>query len=137
LDGKAADPEVISALLQSVTYENLRVLPCAEALQNPTALAGSEVLERTLQTLEGMADIVLIDTPAIFTGGAALELSRRADGVLFIVDCGAASIGKTSWAKQLLENVNATIVGMILNRSRQPVEALLRERSALKAACRP
>ena len=63
-----------------------------------------------------VADYVVFDTPPISKIGDALALSNVVDACVFVVGSGLCEQHEVTWAKHLLSNVNANMLGVLLNR---------------------
>ena len=60
---------------------------CAGPLPpNPGELVASGELERRLRELEGLADLVLVDSPAFLAVGDAASLAKAVSGLLLVVN---------------------------------------------------
>lgn len=114
--------EVISRSKQSdeVTREtkipNLSVIPAGKLDVPPHALLDSQRLSTTLGELRDRFEFILVDTPAVTRFPDALTLARAVDGVLLVVPSGIRSSRAQREARRRLEQVDAKILGAILNR---------------------
>ena len=59
---------------------------------------------------------MIFDTPPINKVGDALTISSVMDGCVFVVGCGQAEQHDVTWAKHLLANVQANVLGVFLNK---------------------
>lgn len=93
---------------------NLTVIPCGPIPPNPSELIGSKRMKDLVANLRQQYDVVIIDTPpvGVFTDGAIL--STLVDGILLVITSGKTEIDGAKRAKQLLENVNARILGVVM-----------------------
>jgi capsular exopolysaccharide synthesis family protein len=101
--------------LQPTAEENLWLLPCGPPPTNPVKLLESEQIKRVLSQLKESFDYVIVDSPPICTVGDSLILARLVDACLLVVGSGLVEQRDASWAKHLLSNVQASIIGVILN----------------------
>ena len=104
-------------LLQDTEVTNLRVLTSGPVPPNPAELLGSSRMGIALDTLKEAADFVLLDSPPTIAVTDACVLSRRADGVILVLDADTVRPDMAQKAKELLENAQANILGAILNRA--------------------
>lgn len=101
----------------SPTYiEGLEILPSGVIPPNPSELLISNKMKQLLKEVSKDYDFVLIDTPPAAMVTDAAILSAMVDGTILVCASGQASIEETKRAKKLLENVNANIIGIILNK---------------------
>ena len=71
-------------------------------------------MKQVLDDLKGEFDIVLIDAPPVGIVTDAAILSTIVDGVVLVVASGRTEIDGAKRAKQLLENVRARILGVVM-----------------------
>jgi non-specific protein-tyrosine kinase len=67
-----------------------------------------------IATLVEHADMVLFDTPPVTAVTDAAVLATRVDGVLLVFRSGNTKPGRAREARELLEKVNAHILGVVL-----------------------
>lgn len=99
----------------STDVAHLRVVPSGPLPPNPAELLGSQRMERVIDTLRGMADIVVFDSPPMIAVTDAAVLGAKMDGVLLVVSMGKTKRDHVNRAKGLLEKVNAKVLGVVLN----------------------
>ena len=104
-------------LLQDTEAPNLRVLTSGPIPPNPAELLGSSRMGQALDALKEIADYIVIDCPPVIAVTDASVLSRRADGVILVLDANQVRPEMAQKAKELLENAQANILGTILNRA--------------------
>jgi len=105
---------LVSVPLQS--GRNLYLLPSGPLPQNPAEVLGSQAMRDTLQTIERAgADFILIDSPPVLPVADALALSQFTDGVLVLAVAGRTPKGHVGETLERLRQVNAEIVGVVLN----------------------
>lgn len=85
---------------------------------NPSELASSENMEVLLQALEEAYDVVIVDTPPLLPVTDAAVLSKRAAGAIVVVNSGrkGTSRGDVARALEMLNTVDARVLGIVLNR---------------------
>ena len=100
--------------LQSVADPGLRVLTSGPLPHNPSELLGSQRMERAVQRLSELAEVVLFDAPPVIAVADAPVLARKLDGVLLVVGVGKTKRDHAARAKRLLEKANARVLGAVL-----------------------
>ena len=103
-------------LLQETGVPGLQVLTSGPLPPNPAELLGSERMKRLLAELRKMADVIVLDSPPATILSDAAILSTQADGVLLVLDSGATRREVAKRALDALLQVNARVVGVLLNR---------------------
>ncbi|ACV64777.1 capsular exopolysaccharide family [Desulfofarcimen acetoxidans DSM 771] len=101
--------------LLDVGIEGLKLLPTGPTPPNPSELLGSQRMKNFIAELYEVFDIILVDTPPVVPVTDAALMAANVDGVLLVVASGQAKIEMTLKAKELLLNVNARIIGTVLN----------------------
>jgi capsular exopolysaccharide synthesis family protein len=104
-------------LLQDTEVANLRVLTSGPIPPNPAELLGSSRMGQALESLKEATDYLIIDSPPTIAVTDACVLSRRADGVILVLDADSVRPEMAQKAKELLDNAQAPILGAILNRA--------------------
>jgi capsular exopolysaccharide synthesis family protein len=111
------DQVSVEKLLKPVMADSLSVLPSGPIPYNPSELLDSERMLRILEELKGKADLVILDSPPVLSVADATILTARVDGVVLVVDSGYTRRGTAKRAKETLQRIGATIVGVVLNRA--------------------
>lgn len=95
---------------------NLYILPSGTRPPNPAELLSSKKMEKFMEELKEKFEVIIIDTPPVLMVTDAQILSNYADGVILVVASGEADKHAAQRAKELLEKVNAKILGVVLNK---------------------
>jgi len=111
LIGKATLPEAI----QSSGSRNLDILPSGILPPNPAELLGSSRMANLIKELQGKYDMLVFDSPPLLAVTDAAVLSRHVDGVLLVVKSGQTQHEALVRAIDLLRNVGAKVLGVLLN----------------------
>ena len=104
--------------LQPTGVEGLRILPTGPLPPQPADVLGSKHMAALIERLKGEADVVLFDAPPITAASDAAVLATRLDGVLLVARSGKTRRDRAREAVQLLQKVNAHIVGVVLTDAR-------------------
>jgi capsular exopolysaccharide synthesis family protein len=97
-------------------HNNLEILTCGAIPPNPSELLSSEAMKGLLSKMAEQYDYILIDTPPISAVADAAILSTAVDGTLLVAASGIVRGDFLQRAKEQLEQVNANILGVVLNR---------------------
>jgi capsular exopolysaccharide synthesis family protein len=110
----------MSAAVQTVPGQpDLFVVTSGPTPPNPAELLSSRRTEEVFTALKATADIVLVDSPPVLPVTDASVLSRLADGVLVIAAAGLTTRDNLRRAIETLEQVDAPVVGLVLNSTRR------------------
>jgi capsular exopolysaccharide synthesis family protein len=109
--------DLLEENIKPVRIRNLHLLPSGDAWTNPSITLSnfSQRLKVILQTLKQKYDVILIDAPPIMLVHDAAIVSTLVDCVLFVVNSARIDEESLQKAKQLLENGNANVLGIVLN----------------------
>jgi capsular exopolysaccharide synthesis family protein len=95
---------------------NLFVLTSGVKPPNPSELLASSKMQNLIEMLKESYDYVIIDTPPVIMVTDAQILSKYADGCLIVVSSGESDKIAAQRAKELLQKVDANILGVVLNK---------------------
>lgn len=95
---------------------SLDVLTTGAMPPNPDDVLGTEKMRSFIQKIKERYDYIFIDSPPIGIVSDASILSQMSDGIIFVVSSGEVELDFAKLAKEKLENVNAKILGAILNK---------------------
>jgi capsular exopolysaccharide synthesis family protein len=106
----------VEELIQPVPGEdNLWLLGSGQMPPNPAELLNGRRIQEVFKTLRGLFDLVLIDSPPVLPVTDAVVLAKDADATLLVVAAGQTSRGDLQRAAEKLAQVNARVVGLVLN----------------------
>jgi non-specific protein-tyrosine kinase len=112
---RTKDGSVPKVPLQSTQIENLQLLTSGPVPPNPAEILGSQRMNDLLAMLRNTAEYVLIDTPPVIAVTDAAVLAPKVDGVLIIINAGKTRRDLAIKARDILKQVNANILGVVLN----------------------
>ncbi len=105
-----------AALKQFPPVPTLWVLPAGPKPPNPAQLLSSSAMESLLRELRQRFKFLVIDSPPVLPVTDAMILSTFVDGVAFVVESGVTARAAVTRARNVLENVGARILGLVLNK---------------------
>ncbi|MGL5149420.1 MAG: CpsD/CapB family tyrosine-protein kinase [Clostridium sp.] len=95
--------------------ENLHIITSGKVPPNPSEMLGSKAMEKLLKELQEVYDYIILDTAPVRVVADAQILSTKVDGTILIVKAGVTKKDEVMESKQLLDKVNAKILGTVLN----------------------
>jgi len=104
--------------LQKTHCEGLSVLTAGPVPPNPAELLQSNVMQEVLKKLKLMGDQVLLDAPPVLPVADSMILSTYVDGVVLVIASRQVPREIALRAKELLQNTNARLLGVVLNQVR-------------------
>lgn len=84
---------------------------------NPSELLNSNRMNEIIKIMESEYDLVLFDMPPVVSVTDAQIMATKTDGVVFIVRRGIAHTDDVKQAKELLDMVQANVLGVVFNGS--------------------
>ena len=102
--------------LQQTAHPDLRLLASGPVPPNPAEMLGSRAMRALIDELTDHADVVIFDVPPVIAVTDAALLAPAVDGALLVVSMGQTPREIVRQAKEQLEKVNATILGVVANR---------------------
>ncbi len=112
LTGQASLEQVVKT---NTDVDNLDILTSGPIPPNPAELLGSRAMSRLLEEAKSHYHLVLFDTPPVIAVTDAQVLASQVDGVLLVISSGKTNREMAVRAKELLEQVQANILGCVLN----------------------
>ncbi|AOF48247.1 tyrosine protein kinase [Tetragenococcus halophilus] len=105
--------------VQKTVVENLFILTSGPKPPNPSELLGSAKMNQIMEEARNIFDIVIFDMPPVVAVTDAQIMSSKADGTLLVVRENWTRKDALSKAKELLDLVQARVLGVIYNGSEQ------------------
>jgi len=107
--------KVEDAIAPFAQLPNLYVLPAGPIPPNPVELLGSTVMKDYIARWRNEYDHVIIDTPPCLSVTDSVVLSVEADRVILVARSGQTPKAALRRASELLVQVNARVMGVVLN----------------------
>ncbi|MBI5885678.1 MAG: polysaccharide biosynthesis tyrosine autokinase [Deltaproteobacteria bacterium] len=95
---------------------NLKVITGGTVAPNPAEILASAHLASIVSGLRGRYDRIIIDSPPLVIFSDSLILSRIVDGTILVVWAGVTGKGLVDKCIQSLVNVNAKMLGVVINK---------------------
>lgn len=108
-----------SEVFMSTPLANLRVVCTGPTPPDPSELLGSTRMAALVGRLKELADIVIFDTPPVGAVTDATVLATMVDGVVLVVEGGRTPVSSVTKARDILQSVNARVLGVVLNKVRE------------------
>jgi tyrosine-protein kinase Etk/Wzc len=105
----------LSDAVRRTRIRNLYVLTSGTIPKNPSEFLASKVMRGLLKEVSSRFDIVLLDSPPVIAVTDSAVLSSCIDGVIIVVRSEQTDRDALLRAVTLLKNVNAKLLGMLLN----------------------
>lgn len=96
--------------------EGLYVLTSGPIPPNPAELLSSERMNEINEEILNFFDLIIYDMPPLLAVTDAQVMASKVDGTVFVVPKGQVDKDQVKKSAKLLENVNANVLGAVLNR---------------------
>lgn len=110
-----AGSATIDECIREVQGTNLKVITAGAYMPNPAEILGSKKMDLFLKELKTRFHYILFDTPPIIAVTDAAILATKLDGVILVTRANKTSLQVSERTLQSLRNVNARVLGCILN----------------------
>jgi capsular exopolysaccharide synthesis family protein len=95
--------------------KDLYLLTSGPVPPNPAELLSSKLMEQFIEETKEVFDYVIFDTPPLLAVTDAQIIANKVDGAILVVSSGNTEIEQAKKAKELLENAQSKLLGVILN----------------------
>jgi capsular exopolysaccharide synthesis family protein len=107
--------ELIPGAGRRTSVENLSLITSGALPPDPPELVGSARMRALLEKLGETFDVIVLDTPPVLPVADSAILASLSDGVLLVVRAGQTDRRAAQLAVQQLQDVDARILGAVLN----------------------
>ncbi len=105
----------IDDVMKTPGLDNLHVVTAGTKPPNPSEILGSSKFSDFLKEAAREYDFVFIDAPPVLPVADATEIAPLVDGVILVYTVGKIARGVLKRAKSTLDNIDANVLGVILN----------------------
>ena len=105
----------LKSIIKRSNVPNLFYIPSGPIPPNPSELLGSNLFKTMVQFLGEKFDHIVLDSPPVLGFADAITLSVSVDGVILVVLGGKTPRETLQRAKEVLHQVNAKILGVVIN----------------------
>lgn len=106
----------LSDVVCDTTVDNLMVIPAGQVPPNPTSLIQNDNFKSMIETVRGLYDYVIIDTPPLGLVIDAAILAHHSDASLLVTKAGEDRRRTVTKVKEQLEQSGSVFLGIILNK---------------------
>lgn len=105
----------VEQIVKESGIPNLDIITSGFVPPNPSELIASNRFDKMIKELKSIYDYILFDTPPVIAVTDALILTKKVDMTFVVVRCGFTDKGIIKRTKELMENIDARIDGIIVN----------------------
>jgi succinoglycan biosynthesis transport protein ExoP len=107
--------QIVRDLIKASPIHNLKIITSGPLPPNPSELLGSKRMKEFLDAVNEKFDIVVLDTAPVITVTDTTILSNLVDGTVIVIRSGRTTFDVAKRGVKLLSDVNAKILGAVLN----------------------
>jgi len=105
----------IEDILKTPGMDNLNIIAAGAIPTSPSEILRSARFREFIDKAREKYNFIIIDAPPILPVADATDMAGMVDGVIMVYKAGEISRGVVRRAKMTLDNVNAKVLGVILN----------------------
>ena len=106
----------LDSIIKKTEVPNLYYIPSGPIPPNPSELIGSNLFKVMMESLGKRFDHIVLDSPPALGFADSIILSTSVDGVILVVLGGKTPREALQRTKEVLHQVNAKILGVVINR---------------------
>lgn len=106
----------ISDIIYRTSKEGLFILTSGAIPPNPAELLASKKMDQLKNEMAELFDLVIFDMPPVMAVTDSQIMASKVDGTIFVIPKGRVRKEEALKSKEMLEMVNANILGAIMNR---------------------
>lgn len=106
----------LSDVICDTSIDNLMIIPAGQVPPNPTSLIQNDNFKAMIETVRGLYDYVIVDTPPLGLVIDAAILAHHSDASLLVTKVGADKRRTITKLKEQLEQSGSVFLGIILNK---------------------
>lgn len=104
--------------VQALEHSRLMLLPAGNASGDEAASIDPKLMEAVLAKYRDEFGYIVIDCPAVWRSNVPTRIATVAEGVILVVEAERVRVQIVERTKERLEEVNARILGVVLNKRR-------------------
>lgn len=106
----------LESIIKKTEIKELSYIPSGPIPPNPSELIGSNLFKSMIESLSERFDHLVLDSPPVLGFADTLIISTIVDGILLVVAGGKTPRETLQRTKEILYQVNAKILGVVINR---------------------
>ncbi|QJD94413.1 polysaccharide biosynthesis tyrosine autokinase [Mucilaginibacter robiniae] len=109
------DARLNQIIRDSGIVPNLHVISCGKIVDNPSELLEKDELRSLIETLRGMYDCVILDSPAAHLVPDAMVMFSYADIILYVIRQGYTKIEELDFIQDIIQQKQLSNINIIFN----------------------
>lgn len=105
----------VAEVVKTSEIENLDIITCGPIPPNPAELLSSQTMNKVIEVMKEIYDIIIFDAPPVLSVADAQILANKCEGTILIMSAGTTEKVEAQKAKEALVSSQANIIGVVLN----------------------
>lgn len=105
----------IEEAVQATEVDRLDLLTCGPIPPNPAELLASQSMNKLMEQLKSMYDLVVFDAPPVLSVADGQLIASKCEGTILVVNSGETEKEQALKAKEAIAASNSRIIGAVLN----------------------
>lgn len=110
------DIDDIQNYIQDTDVENLKIITAGSVPPNPSELLMSPKMNKLINDLEKICDIIIFDAPPALIVADSVILARQVDSCIVVTAHNQTKLESVQKVKAAIENVGAKVSGVVINK---------------------
>ncbi|HEX9059907.1 MAG TPA: CpsD/CapB family tyrosine-protein kinase [Clostridia bacterium] len=106
----------LSNALCKTNISNLTYISCGKNQSNPSGLLCSPKFDEFFERTKNLYDFIILDTPSLLSVSDGMIVASKADATVLAAEAGVTDITGLQRAQKMLSQVEANVIGVVLNR---------------------
>lgn len=106
----------LDEVMSSTDIETLKVITSGPLPPEPTLLLRSQRMRTLIESLTGIADLVMLDSPPVLLVTDPIVMAAQVDGIILVMDAQKARREYVRRAAQMLQQAGTPILGAVFNK---------------------
>lgn len=106
----------INQYINKTKYKDLDILTAGKKIENSAEFLESIDFDKLIESVKNNYDLILIDTKALGLFSNALTIAKNIKEIVLVVEMNKIEPTVLKNTKQLIENIDANIVGYVVNK---------------------
>ena len=124
LSNVLASEIAIENAVRTTPVKGLDLLTCGPIPPNPVELFSSKAMDKLIDQLKSMYDLVIFDSPPILSVADSQILINKCESVILVLKSGVTEKYEAIKAREVIKMSNSKLLGVVLNNYNLPKKAM-------------
>lgn len=110
--------------VKTTPVKGLDLLTCGPIPPNPVELFSSKAMDKLINQLKGLYDLVIFDSPPILSVADSQILINKCESVILVLKSGITEKYEAKKAREVIKMSNSKLLGVVLNNYKIPKKSM-------------